>query len=619
VSISKFQQKLFNKGCGTAILIGSAATFGAICFSYYGRGSQPGGGENGEQTGKVIATLAGAPITTSLVDQLVLQQQNSQDQPGQPPMPVTPTSEASKYGTALDDLLQHAAITAVAKSQGVQFTDDELRDAAKSQLQQQLEMTKFQAEMGKQLKPGATDADFDAMIKKRYGASVEDIEKRTLSNLDADLKDPAKRADEVGQLGEPILAAAMGAKIKVSDADLKASYDSDTFKRILLTEKPPPSPSIDVRLAQVQKDLASGTSFEKAMDRYSDETPLPKKKVSENQQVLSLDQLTADPAMAPLKSLKVGQVSDPIKSVDGVSIYKLISVKNQAPPDFDKSIAKYRQQFQQRMAENEVQSDIKTLISSKTDWSSAGYKAIYDVTRPNIDPSKASALYDEAKAAIKKTEGYDLRPAQLAEYVAFDMIWNAAGADKNKLRPERIQVLNDYLGNMESFSVRMELVQLYEADKNGSLASASLIAAAKANNTYDAAGQGQFGDVAAAVLRLKSAGILSPSDEKAIQDVQAQWKSDKADSDTEQAKEKADQAKAMAEEEADRKKAEAEAKKAAKETPSVKIQSAPGATPGSITGPPTSSSAVPPSTGLYPSPSSPPAGTAGTPPGGKKG
>ena len=272
-------------------------------------------------------------------------------------------------------------------------------------------------------------------------------------------------------------------------------------------------------------------------------------------------------------------MSGPIGSGEGTAIYKLISTKSQAPANFTKNIADYRKRYQSTLANSALEDRIKSVVASDTKWDSAGYQAVYDVSQANTpDSKKAQDLYDQAKAAVQKTEGFDLRPAELAEYVAFNMLWAAPGADQIKLRPERIQVLSDFLQNMEDFDTRMDLVRLYEADRNGKLADASLQDAAGSNNIYDDLGLRHFGDVAASLITLKSEGLLTPEAEKSIEDIQSQWKKDKTDYDKEQAEEKAADAKARAEEAADRKKAEAEAKAAQSKVPTVKGKDAPAGT-----------------------------------------
>ena len=566
MSISKFQEKFLAKGCGTAILIGCAAVFGALAFSYFGKGSGGGSDANGQPI-KIFANVGGIPVPATAIEQ-ALQHIQQQQQQGADPTSTPPSVQVGQYGEALDGILNHAAVLSIAKQAGVSPTDDQIRDAAKADLARRIEMNKLQMEMQGQLKPGATDADFDAIMKSQLGKSLSEFEKQQLASLDATLKDPDKRPAAVEQFTEPILISTLAARTVPVDAEVKASYDQDTFKRVLLREKPAPSPTTESRIAQVEKDLAGGATFEQVMDRYSDEAPMAKKKPSDNQQVLTPSQIDSDKALGALKGLKVGSVSAPVKTPEGTSIYKLISVKNQAPADFDKNIAKYRQRYQEAKAKSTVDEQSKQILTQKTEWLSKGYKAAYDVTRPDVDASKAQALYEEAKAAIAKTEGYDLRPAQLAEYAAFDLIWSAPTADKVKLRPERIQVLNDYLQNMENFSVRMELVGLYQDDKNGPAAAECLAAAARSNNSYDQIGFSHFGDVAARLMQLRSSGAVTAEQAKAIEDVQAQWKKDKAEFDAAQAKQRAD-------DEAARKKAMEEEKKARDDAKKAKASAAP--------------------------------------------
>ncbi len=606
MSISRFQEKFLAKGCGTAILIGCAAVFGGLAFSYFGKGPGGGGSDSEGHVSKDVANVAGIPVQATMIESIVQQEQQGAD-----PTTVSPASQASQYGEAVNLLLEKAAVVSIAKADGVTFTDDQIRESVKQQIAQQLERFKIGLMMRGTIKPDASDSDVDKMVKAQTGKSIAELQQKALSDVNEALKDSTKRDGLVQDMARPVLASLLAAKINPSDAELKASYDQDTFKRILIKDKPAPSPSVADRISQVQKDLSSGTSFEQAMDRYSDEAPLPKKKVSENQISMSASQLKAEKPLAALKTLKLGGTSEPIKTPEGTSIYKLTAVSNQAPADFAKNISKYRKQFQTSAAESSLNDQVKEVVASKTEWLSKGYQAVYDATRPDSDPKKAQAIYQEAKLAITKTDGSDLRVAQLAEYASFDAIWNAPDADKAKLTPDRIQVLNDYLQSMENFSVRLELVRLYESTKDGKDALASLLAAARSNNSYDRAGQSRFGDIAASLVTLRSANLVSPAEVKAVEDAQAEWKKDKAEFDAAEAQRKAEEQAAAKKEEEEAKKAAEEAKKAAKNGPAIKVKDSSSSLPPVLSTPSTSpapGSVTSGPSGFVPAPS---AGTTG--------
>jgi parvulin-like peptidyl-prolyl isomerase len=589
VSISRFQEKLFGKGCGTAILIGCAAVFGAFAFSNFGRANQFNGDQRSEQKADPVAVVvAGTPVTGKSIEDIAsaLASQYGMDLSSAPPRTM-----GIAYAMSFRTALGKAALPAVASQNGVNISDDTIISAIKQDQKDQLDQARVKMIAQKLIKPDATDKDFYAALSKQIGKDAQATLKAMMDQIPADLKDKQKRAQIIGDLGGKIIMASLEAKAHPSDADVKASYDQDTYKRVFLMDKPSPAAPLDQRLAAVEKDLKAGTDFDQLMDRYSEDPVLPKKREHDNTKVLTLAMLQADPNLKPLAALKVGQVSDPISIEGGKAIYKLISVKNNAPKDFDKNVARYREGYVKGLIESQVQNQVDDVLKTKTDWKSPGYKALYDASKIGPDAGDPQAQYKEAKDAVSKTSGFDTNAALLAQYLAFDKVWTAPGADQTKLRPERIEVLSSYLQNIERFDLRMDLVGLYVAEKDGADASKSLLQAAQENNDYDANGQRQFGDVAAMLSSLKSEKLIDPDTEKAIDAAQDSWKKEYSDK-------IADDAAKKAEEEADRKKALEEDKKdqkASKAAPSnskpsgvipgvnAPAETTPSTTPGTIT------------------------------------
>jgi hypothetical protein len=205
--------------------------------------------------------------------------------------------------------------------------------------------------------------------------------------------------------------------------------------------------------------------------------------------------------------------------------------------------------YAQQKAQTQYQDEIKKFSQSgQIAWQNEGLKALYDwfqvrrdfMLPPAQQVAKMGNVIDEAKKAVGATAG-DTRPAALAWFAAFDSVWNGQGADKNKLRGDRIEVLKAVNGVEPFFSLRMELVDLLVEANAGPEAVETLKEAASSNFNYEIQGQQNFQDVQAHMLKLSSKGILSKKDEADLEKIQQEWiKENEA-----AAKEKADQKAAM--------------------------------------------------------------------------
>jgi hypothetical protein len=296
-------------------------------------------------------------------------------------------------------------------------------------------------------------------------------------------------------------------------------------------------------------DIKAGGSFEQAMDRYSNDAPPPGKKVSDDVKTIAYSEITNDPSLAPLKTLKAGQVSEVTDAPEGEVIYKLVAIKSTAPPGFDKNIKMYRGQYAENQARNQYQTQLNAIEKSTSllKWSSPALKALYDYEQLKMHPlggdmaSQYKALGEAANKAGQDGIIGDDRWSALTYYAAIDDAWNVA-KDKSSLYEDRRDSLEGLLKYEELFDARMQIVNLDELQKNAGLAAQDLLAAANSNNDYTALGQKNWADVAAKEIELQKAGLLDATHTKSVDDAQAKWRQAKLDNDKQEADEKVEQA-----------------------------------------------------------------------------
>lgn len=550
-----------------------------------------GGGQN-EQGGdhRLVAFQVGdTPIYYDVFNENVQKQRDQMQMQSRQTGPdaLPPIEEAQIEAEVINEYVTAFGNIALAKKAGVKFTDQQIttsleRDNLESQITQERSMLVSQ----KKLKADANDKEFNAALKKEKLPTVTEIRKQFHDTLKKDLSDDKLRPGLEEQVARPLLIEALQAAIKPTVDQIKATYDTYEFKRILFAAHA--GSTVDSQIAKAQADLKAGTTFEQAIDRYSSEPPLKGKKLSDNMIDRTSSQFDMFPDEKPLKSLKAGRVSDIIETPQGKAIYKLIGVKNTAPPDLATNTKKYSQMIAMQQAQTEYQSELRKYTQSgQVSWKIAGLKALYDWFQVRNDFSappaeqvtKMAAVIDEAKKAMTAT-GTDSRPAALAWFASFDSIWTAPGADKVKLRGDRIEVLKALTSVQPAFSLKMELVDLL-VDSNADREAVDVLKSAAASNiNYDIQGQLNFQEVQIRVTKLSDKKVLTKEDVAAISQIQDEWRKDnevaakeKADMKKAQDKAKADNDALMAKEKADKEKA----LKAAPTTPGNKTPAAPGA------------------------------------------
>lgn len=526
-----------------------------------------GNAENG--TGQVAFKIGGNPVQASLLEDAVR---------GQMQGPPNPEYEGFQTQQVLTKLIEQGAEDALLEKSGYKPDDATLIKIAQQQFDDQLMQARMQ--MSSQMKPGATDADFAALIKKQYGKTPDQLKADLITNLKKALADSEQRKGVVDKFAKELLIEDAKSKQKVSDADLEATYSSYEFKRLLVKPEMGAGP-VETRLDAAMKDIAKGVPFEKVIDTYTSEKPIGNKKPSDNFVDMPQSQLSTDPNMKPLQALKPGQTSGIVTAPDGKAIYKLYAIKPNLPPDFQKNKEKYRKEYLDRTVGPEIEDQITKMKSSPglVVPQSPGYKAFYDYVMAKnasspamaggmsmggtVPPDKLQAIYDEAVKA-SSAGGFDARIASLARYMANSDMWNDPKADKAKLRPARIDTLEDVLKNYEDVDTRLDLVDLYLDAKQNDKAAAELLTASQNNRDYDETGFRHFGKIRDDLQKMQTAKSISADVVKQINQSQLDWSRERANVEQEKAVAKKEQDAAAAQLKAENAKAEAARLAAAK-------------------------------------------------------
>jgi hypothetical protein len=186
------------------------------------------------------------------------------------------------------------------------------------------------------------------------------------------------------------------------------------------------------------------------------------------------------------------------------------------------------------------------------------YEAAYALNKGMMDQTdkvspEVQKAYDLAKAVAKDEPGAEL--AATVALAAFQKIYDAPGADKAKLKTERIASIAKYLDFKDNWDLRKEVISDLKDQKKGDDAYAQLLVALDKNTKYDANGQRVYSDIAASFKELQTSALVKSDQEKEFRGRQEEWQKAKADYD----KTEAELAKQQKEEEARQKAAQPKA------------------------------------------------------------
>ena len=532
-----------------------------------------------------VVTVAGTPVSVDEMERGIQSDKSrmmdQMSQPGQPAPALNPGMEVMIAGQSVGTALNRAALQSLALKEGVDFGDEKLKAAAAQEYDQQMEQGKTQLMMQGKLKPGATQADFEAAFKAQTGKTVAEQKAAFFSQVEKILGDPAQKQALIASFAGPMYLEFAKAKVNVSDEDLKASYNSYVVKQVLFRAVPGSKTNPKVQAEKVLSEIKGGLKFEDAMNRYSSDTPMTGKKVSDNTINVSANDLDTVDQYKPLKGLKQGDTTGVVTVPMGLAIYKIDKITSNLPKDFDKEKAKYRETLARKVATDQLTKKLKDFTTGPdVKWGSDGYKVFYDFSKLGedqsliTDPAKKQAalvaIVDRAKKVIASGQGWEQRPAALTFYGALDQMYNAPGADKAKLSDDRIASIEAVLQGSEDSTLRMELVNLFAEKKQMDKAANALLLAAQSNSDFSGAGQQRFGEIAAKLQMLRGDKTFPNEVAVEIEKAQGSWRDQKIQFDKAQAEEK------RREDEERRKAAASQPKPAAKVKPSdVKVKDAP--------------------------------------------
>jgi len=539
LSITSARNFIEKSGCG--LILGIVLVLVLFAGVFYSCGGNGGGSQNPADVSQqsAIAVIGDFQITPAML-------QAALDRQGSLAQDRSPQSEAGLYSQTLYTLVNQGVLLELAKKYGVTLTNEQLVQAELAAFDGQLQAVKSQLISQGKLKANSTQAEFEAELQKLSGKSLAETKDQLRKEVEAAVADPQKRSEIlINQLANPIRAK-IETTLKPTEDDIKSQFRTYTVKRIYFGNAAQ-NPNAKQEAEAAAQAMKSGTSFEALMEKYSRDVAQPGKKKGEATMDYPASMVTAFPMFQPIAALKPGEASAVIEDQNGRTMYKLVKINDNVPKDFDKNKETHRKSYlaskaSQLMAEE----SLKIAQSDALKWNSAGFRLLYESFLRLADPNAPSETAEQRKQRLEKViadgakakdqDAIGAKAAVLARYAAMDELWReATEAEKQVLRNQRMQIIEDALVGTESIDLRLELADQYIDAKNAQKALEQVAAAARANSDYTALGQANFGKIQARIQKLADFKLISSDEQKQIQAEQTRWVEDKAAFEKEQA------------------------------------------------------------------------------------
>lgn len=479
-------------------------------------------------TGPAIATIDKFKATSFEVDQLANNQ--SQQQNG-----FEPAAVADAYASSTNNVIDHLYRLALASEKGISMDDKAVEEAIPSLWNQQVQTFKDILTQEGKLKPGYTEADFEkaflAEAQYSQGRTLAQQQQKFTDDFNTAFNDPGKRELIRSEIASQQLAEKYGMLSNPTDDEVKNSFGS--YKVLQLNVVPKPGVDPQKVAADALAAIKGGMKFEDAITKFSNDKPVPGKKLTDPIDVGSMELQFFQPYRT-LLDMKEGDVSNVVNTSlgfgpDKYTIFKVVKFTPNVPPDFNTKAVQVRKTMQQSAAGAALNKDLDALKKSgKMQWKSQAYQALYDYYNAkngaSAGPAALKTAQSEAKMALQ-SDTNNQRVAALAFYITTQQLYDTASpAEKKTLAPDRIASLEAVLDTTESADTRMQLVDLYIDAGRTKDAAAQLETAAKNFNGTSVQSLGAYEQLLSRVDKMSAKDELPPDRKANIDKVLSAWR-----------------------------------------------------------------------------------------------
>lgn len=558
MSIVQIQELFQKKGC--QVVLGIVALFVMVGLLVTGQCAGMNNAAQGPDTESIVA-VDGNRLTyrefQTLVDR---QQEQSSQQFGGFQLPQAYL--LIQRPQILTGAVRLLAFQSMAKAKGVKVDEASVTAFLEMELDRQINLEKATLIKEGKIKSDADQAAFEKAFKDKFTRTPAEIKTEQVNQIKEQFKTNATEA--IRSQTPLMLMNQVTAGIKISDEELKASFDNFTVEAMAFSKPDMPEDEREKKAEEAKTALAGGKAWADVAKQMA---------LTPETSTFTRSEIEAQENVKSLLDLKAGQVSDVLMTPNGPTIYRLTKIEPKLPSDFEANKESLRRSLAQGRAADQLKKEADALIATdKVQWNDKAMKLLYDLGIALEDP-KMQASAAERKSRMQAFEAEAVKLAGSTEpgagyapqvrLIAQQVYWNdLTDQEKSTLRKDRIEALEDFFTYSEDSAFRLELYDLFMAEGDKENAAQQLAAAVDSGIGYDQMGQQQISEIRGKLFEAESNKKLEPEQLEVVKKALNTWAANKAEYDKEQTAIAEEQAKIDAEMEAERKKMEEEDKKA---------------------------------------------------------
>jgi hypothetical protein len=404
LSITKFRGCFSAAGPPVAILIGVVLVVG---FLYNRNGSNRPDASDVRRLGEPAFKVDGFEIYDSELGSYVQQaRQQAIDSKRQAsgPVELSPSETLRLYQTALQRGLYLGLESVIARKQGIEATEEDVRKSAEESARKSIEQVRSEAEMQQKMYTSIYQSQLDAEKKKdpksprikELEAKLAEIAKQTpdqvlaqrlqgmtpdqyvqrvMQEVEKAMQDPYQRRVQIGVVSYELVRAKYAQAVDTSDKALRDSYDKFTLQEITLT-----GDDAKTKAEAVLAKIKGGMDFAEAARQFTTrKTPDGKPDISNT--FRARFDLMSQAALEPILSLKKGEISGVIEMAGAASLYKLVDIQPDVPKDFDKQKQQRAETMRTTLASAKLAAELEAArkaAAATVEWKDEAWKLAFD-------------------------------------------------------------------------------------------------------------------------------------------------------------------------------------------------------------------------------------------------
>jgi foldase protein PrsA len=447
------------------------------------------GADQDHQSGSarsIIATINDEKVDSDALDKLADQQEKQMEQYGQ--QPPSAMMMGMIRGEAFKRLVDQTLVLQAAKREGIKVSGRDVNNEIDKIVASQIEMVK--GKLFPNHKGPITDAEVNKAIGRAHPGS-------TLNSVKDEIRQSISTNDLHDQLMIQRLVDKLVSGIDSSPKAIRASYDSAKYSQITIKTDKRSAADAEKLATDLVAKIRGGQDFASVAKEHSED---PSAKSGGAQTMFMPKRYIQKPIADVIFKLKPGEVSDPVKTDEGIMILRLDGIKNTAPADLSdpKKERQYKDTFlndaKREIAEKYLDGLHK---SAKIDIKDHELKAIsmqqdiYAAATPDLRKSKAELAIKELQRALvdKDNEQRGEVIARInAELGSLYVMLAAPGPisisskDQKDYHEKAKASYEAALKKIEDSDIRLSLARLYIDDKQYDKALQSLDIVSK--NSY---------------------------------------------------------------------------------------------------------------------------------------